>query len=195
MTDENGRELKLINSRVMSAKDLCTLPFIEKMKAAGITSFKIEGRNRTPEYVYTVTRVYREALDNKLSRTQIQKGIEELKKVYNRGFSSGFYIRMPTSDDFSFTENGEQTETKEYVGRVLRYWPKVEAASVKMHSGMLKVGDEVFLMSDKEAIKRVRVESMEREGKEVSIAKKGEEVGIKLPKCPRGTLIYKILKR
>ena len=63
----------------MSAKDLCTLPFIEKLKKAGIKAFKIEGRNRDVDYVDYVTRVYREALDKagKNSRTKVvREGLE-----------------------------------------------------------------------------------------------------------------------
>ena len=71
ITDDGGNEFELQQSRVMSAKDLCTLPFIEKMKKAGITSFKIEGRNRSPEYVYAVVSEYRKALDKKLSQKEI----------------------------------------------------------------------------------------------------------------------------
>ena len=138
----------------MSAKDLCTLPFIQKMKEAGITSFKIEGRNRSPEYVYTVVSEYRKALDKKLSHAEILEGIENLKKMYNRGFSSGFYFKMPTADDFSFSENGEQKESKEFLGKVYKYWPKAGVASAKMNAGKLKVGDEVYLIRDDEAVKR-----------------------------------------
>ena len=92
--DDTGNELQLQNNRVMSAKDLCTLPFIDKIKKAGVTSFKIEGRNRSLEYVKTVTEEYRKAIDKKLSIEEINKGLDELKKVYNRDFSSGFYIKM-----------------------------------------------------------------------------------------------------
>ena len=94
--DDEGNELRLENNKVMSAKDLCTLPFIEKLKKAGITSFKIEGRVREPEYVYTVTKVYRKALDKKLNKKELNKALEDLKKVYNREFSSGFYLKLPT---------------------------------------------------------------------------------------------------
>ena len=176
--DDSGNKLKLENSRVMSAKDLCTLPFIEEMKRAGISSFKIEGRNRSPEYVYAVVSEYRRALDQKLSRTEIIEGIARLKKVYNRGFSSGFYLRMPTADDFSFSENGEQEERKEFVGRVGRYWPKAGAASVKMFTGRLKVGDNVYLISKNTPIQRVVVRSIEFKGEGVKIAKKGQEIGV-----------------
>ncbi len=47
---QEGYELEVENNHVLSAKDLCTLPFIEDLKKAGITCFKIEGRNREPKY-------------------------------------------------------------------------------------------------------------------------------------------------
>ncbi len=193
--DDSGNELQLQNSRVMSAKDLCTLPFIDKIKKAGVTSFKIEGRNRSLEYVKTVTEEYRKAIDKKLSREEINKGLDELRKVYNRDFSSGFYIKMPTSDDFSYSENGEHTENKEFVGRIEKYWQKAGAATVKMFSGKIQVGDEIYLVSKKRAIKRLTVESMEVEKNSVKSAAKGELVGIKLPRCSIGDDIYIIRKK
>ncbi len=60
---DDGKELTLDADTVMSPKDLCTLPFIDKLLAAGISGFKIEGRNRSPEYVGTTTACYRKALD------------------------------------------------------------------------------------------------------------------------------------
>lgn len=193
-TDES-RELVLDNNRVMSAKDLCTLPFIQKMKDAGITSFKIEGRIRSPEYVYAVVKEYRKALDNKLTPAEIKESIENLKKVYNRGFSSGFMFKMPTNDDFTYSENGEQTEKKVYVGKIFRYWPKAKAASVSIHAGTLKVGDEVYIMSKKAAVQRLTIESMEFDKKETKVAKKGQDVGIKLPKVYKDDEIYVIRKK
>lgn len=176
--DERGNTLKLENSRVMSAKDLCTLPFIDKMKKAGIISFKIEGRNRSPEYVSTVTKEYRRALDKKLTHSEILAGIKNLNKVYNRGFSSGFYLGAPTHDDFSFSEHGEQEEKKEFIGKVYKFWKKAAAASVKISSGKLKVGDEVYIIGEKAGIKRTKVKSIELEGKSVKSTKKGDDVGI-----------------
>jgi U32 family peptidase len=190
--DEDGNELKLSNNRVMSAKDLCTLPFIDKMKKAGIKSFKIEGRNRSPEYVSKVVSVYRKALDKKLSKEEISNLLTELKKVYNRGLSSGFYIRPPTSEDFSSSENGEQTESKVFIGKIEKYWTKSKAASVKIFNSGLKTGEEVYIISKNAPIKRVKIESIESNGNKTTEAKKGESVGISLPKCFRGDEIYLI---
>ena len=193
--DDSGNELKLENSRVMSAKDLCTLPFVGKMKTAGITSFKIEGRNRSPEYVYTVVGEYRKALDKKLSHAEIVSGIDNLKKVYHRGLSSGFYLKMPTADDFSFSENGEQKEKKVFVGKVYKYWPRAGVCSVKMNTGKLGVGDEVYLIGDGKAVERVVVKSIELEGKGVNSVKKGDDVGVDFGvKVRNGTEIYVIKK-
>jgi len=189
--DDSGNELKLENSRVMSAKDLCTLPFIEKMKKAGITSFKIEGRNRSPEYVYTVVSEYRKALDNKLSRKEILEGLENLNLVYHRGQSSGFYLKMPTNDDFSFSEHGDQKEKKAFVGKTYKYWPKIGVCSLKMNAGKLSVGDEVYLTSDATGIERTKVKSIRLNNKDVKSIKKGDDVGVDFGiKVKSGTEVY-----
>ncbi len=195
VTDSDGYTLKLENNRVMSAKDLCSLPFIEKLKQAGISSFKIEGRNRSPEYVSQVTRVYRRALDKKLTSEEIKQSIGELKKVYNRGFSSGFYLGIPTNNDFSVSENGEQQEVKHIVGRIEKYWPDIQVAAVKIHAHGLKIGDEIYIIGDKTGIKRTKITSMEINHKPVKQVKKSQEVGIKLPECKKGDEVYIITQK
>ncbi len=191
--DDEGNEIKIENSRVLSAKDLCTLPFIEKLKKANITSFKIEGRNRPPEYVYNVTKIYRKALNKKLSEQELDNSLKELKKVYNRGFSSGFYIKMPTSDDFSFSEHGEQKEKKQFIGRIEKYWPKLKVSHVKMLAGKLKIGDEVYVIG-KETFFRTKIESMEINHTPTEEVKKGEDVGIKSAETKQGDEIFLIKK-
>jgi len=181
--DDDGKELRLENSRVMSAKDLCTLPFVGEMKRAGVRAFKIEGRNRSAEYVGAVVREYRRALDFELSEEEVEEGVERLKKVYNRGFSSGFYFGTPTKDDFSTSENGEQTERKEFVGKVFKVWKRVGVLGVRVLTNGLKVGDSCYLISDKIGAKLVLVESMEVEGEGVDVVGKGEDVGVRFSGC------------
>jgi putative protease len=194
--DDSGNKLRLENSRVMSAKDLCALPFIERMKKAGIVAFKIEGRNRSPEYVGVVVGEYRKALDKRLSRDEIVAGVRNLRRVYNRGFSAGFYFGMPTADDFSFSENGEQSERKEFVGRVYKYWPRAGVCSVGMNAGRLRVGDGVYLISDNVGVRRVIVKSIEIDGKSVKVARKGQEVGVDFGvRAGSGCEVYLIKKK
>jgi len=193
--DEDGYELKLENNRVMSAKDLCTLPFIEQLKKAGISAFKIEGRNRNPEYVYNVTKIYRKAIDKKLSKQEIEESIEELKKVYHRGFSSGFYIKMPTADDFSDSKTGEQKETKQFIGKIEKYWPNIKVAAIKILAGRLKLRDEIYIIGNKTGLIKAKVESMEINNQKVKQAIQGQNVGIKLPLCRVGDEVYLIQKK
>ena len=188
--DEEGHELKLENNRVMSAKDLCTLPFIEQLKKAGIKAFKIEGRSRPPEYVKTLVSVYRTALDKKLTKEEIKEKLNELKKVYNRGFSSGFYLGLPTSDDFSKSEDGEAKEKKLILGEVIKYWPRVSAAAIKLKTQDLNLNDEIYIIGKETGPLRVKVTRMEIDHKEIKRAEKDQLVGIKVPKCKKGDSVY-----
>ena len=189
--EQEGYELKLENNKVLSAKDLCTLPFIEDMKKAGITTFKIEGRNRDPRYVDVVVRIYRKALDKKLSKKEIEESLGELKKVYNREFSSGFFLGLPTSDDFSTVEHSAATEKKHFVGKVSHYFPKIKVATIKLVSA-LKVGDNILIIGKTTGLKKSKIQGMEVKNKQVKKAIKGQEIGIKLPKVRKNNEVYVI---
>jgi putative protease len=193
INDEEGNELVLENNTVMSAKDLCTLPFINKIKAAGVKAFKIEGRNREPEYVDTVVRVYRKAIDKKLNEKQIKEELKELNKVYNRGFSSGFYLGTPTNDDFARVEHSSSSQRKEFIGEVVHYFPKVSVAAIKINAGEIKIGDELLIMSEKTGLVRHKIDRIEINRNSVSTAVKGNEVGIKIFGVRKKDLVYKIV--
>ncbi|MDP3966174.1 MAG: U32 family peptidase [archaeon] len=192
ITDEEGKELRLNRNTVMSAKDLCALPFMDKLKDAGIVSFKIEGRNRDARYVDTVTRVYRKALDKKLSREEIEEGLQELEKVYNRGFSSGFYLGVPTSDDFSNFENSGASTKKQFIGKVTHYYPKAGVGTVFISAGELNVGDEIVIVGKTTGIEKTKIERLEVDKNSVEKAVKGYEIGIKLPRVRVNDEVYLI---
>lgn len=191
--DEEGNELKLENNRVMSPKDLCTLPFIERMKSVGIKAYKIEGRNRDARYVDTVVRVYRKALDKKLTQKEIEEGLKELDKVYHRGFSSGFYLGVPTNDDFSKQENSSSKERKHFVGKVVHFFPNISVAAIKV-SSEFKVGDGLIFLGDKTGVVKEKLGRIEIQRNPVDKAEKGQEVGIKVSSPVRvGDEVYKIV--
>lgn len=193
--DKEGNELKVDNHHIFSAKDLCTLPFIDKLKKANISAFKIEGRNKEPEYVDTVTRVYRKAIDKRLTEQEIRKGIEELKKVYNKGFSSGFVLKTPTSDDFSKSEHSSATQSKKFIGKITHYYSKLGVASLHLNAGTLKLEDNIFIIGKTTGIIKHKIISMEIGGKVVEKVKKSQDVAIKLPLCKKGDEVYKVIKK
>src|SRR3989344_6053661 len=141
--EESGNSMLLGEDYVMSAKDLCTISFIDKLIEAGIDSFKIEGRKRSPEYVFTLTKVYREAIDsyfkNELTEHKKQQLFDELKTVFNRGFSSGFYFGKPSSEDFAETRGSLATMKKIFIGKITNYYQKIKVASLMLNSDRLGV--------------------------------------------------------
>ncbi|MBU0472277.1 MAG: U32 family peptidase, partial [Nanoarchaeota archaeon] len=109
------------------------------------------------------------------------------------GFSSGFYLGLPTSDDFSKTENSEATEKKHFVGKVTHYFPKAQVAAVKL-SSELKVGDNIIVIGDETGIQYSKVEKIEINNQPINKATKGQEVGIKLPPVKKNDEVYVLLK-
>ena len=87
--NETGNQLEIDNKYVMSPKDLKTIRFIDRMMDAGVRVFKIEGRARGPEYVYTVVKCYKEAiaavLDGTFTEEKKDEWDEKLATVFNRG--------------------------------------------------------------------------------------------------------------
>lgn len=193
--DKEGNELRVNNNYIFSAKDLCTLPFIEKLKNIGIKAFKIEGRNKEPEYVDKVVRIYRKAIDKKLSKQEIKEGLSELNKVYNKGFSSGFYLGLPTSDDYSRSEHSSATCSKEFLGKILHYYDKIGVGLLKLNTGKLKIGDEILIIGKTSGVIRHKIESMEINHKKVNEVKKGEDVGVEMPFSRKGDEVYRIVKK
>ena len=91
---QNGNET-IDKGFLLSTKDLCGLDYIPFLINAGVTSFKIEGRMKTPEYVATVTRIYRKYIDLALSGNPYvidEKDKKDLLQVFNRGLSSNGHL-------------------------------------------------------------------------------------------------------
>jgi len=195
ITDEEGNKLKLKNNFIMSAKDLCTLPFIEKMKKAGIQEFKIEGRNRNPEYVKTVTEVYREALDKKLTKKRKDELLKKLKTVYNRKFSSGFYLGLPTSDDLTDIEGSNTKIAKKIIGKVTNYYKKINVAEMIIWTGKVKKGNNLIIIGNKTGVKELKIGRIESQHKEIKEGRKGQRIAFKSPLVRKNDYVYKKFRK
>jgi putative protease len=161
------------------------LPYIEEMKKAGISSFKIEGRARDARYVNTVVKVYRKALDKRLTKEEIKEGMQELENVYNRKFSTGFYLGKPTPKDFSDIEHSASKEKKVYSGKVLHYFSNIGVGTIKVEASKIKVGDKICVIGKTTGIEYFEVKDLEKNSKKVIEGKKGEEIAIKFNQIVR----------
>ena len=85
----NGKKINK-DEYLLSCKDLCTIEDIGKLIDVGVDSFKIEGRMKSPEYVYLVTKLYREAIDSYVNGKEVKIDLTELKKIFNREYTKGF---------------------------------------------------------------------------------------------------------
>ena len=166
---------------------MCTILFIDKLIGAGINAFKIEGRQKSPEYVKTVVECYREAIDacaeKKYNKKLVEKLTNKLKTVYHRDFSCGFYLGKPINE-FSEPES-RATRRKEYLGYVKNYYKKQGVAEIVLQANKLKIGDRIMIQGPTTGVFEQRIASMEINHKKVSEAGKGKNAGIKLEKTAR----------
>ena len=184
---EDKYRLKLGRSYVMSPKDLCALPFIDKLIEAGINAFKIEGRNRSREYVKTAVECYKEAINNYEKLNKIKnKLLKKLKAAYNRGFSSGFYLGMPTAKDFADSYGSKATTRKEYVGKVLNFYKKSSVALIKVERLGFGIGSGLMFQGNKTGVVNEKAETiLDDRNEKTNKAKKGSIVTIKLKNAVR----------
>ena len=191
VSNKNG-ELIYDGERFMNAKDLCTIHFLDKIIRAGVKSLKIEGRMKGPEYISTVVKVYREAIDC-FDKSRINEWMERLSNVYNRGFSTGFYLGKPGKESIEHSIDGNVSRQKKtLVGEVKNYYPKIGVAEIILNHAGIRLGDEIMI-TGKTTHFGQKVESMEIGKKSAKRADKGERVAVKVNDVARkNDLIYKI---
>lgn len=179
---ENGIVAKSLGKYLLSAKDLCMIEHIPELIEAGINSFKVEGRLRDPGYLEIVSRCYREAIDACKEGNYTPEKVEtwkcQLASVYNRGFSTGFYFGIPGLDGFSPEKDMNASENKRRaVGVIENYYPKQQAAAVRLLEGGITIGDKIIIEGSTTYL-RQQVSSLKKQGKDLARAEKGDEVGL-----------------
>lgn len=196
--DESG-SLVLGEDYVMSPKDLCTIEIIDKLIESGIDSFKIEGRKRAPEYISKVVSTYRQAIDlyfeGKLTQEIKSNFVTELEKVYNRGFSTGFYLGTPSTKDFANIYGSAATTKKSYVGKVVNYYKKSNIVSVKLEADTMSVGETIYIIGNTTGTIELKIDQLMLDEKELIVGEKGTEITFKCGELVRpNDRIYKVIQ-
>lgn len=196
---EEGHEFEIDNDYIMSAKDLCTIDFLDQLMEAGVSVLKIEGRGRSADYVYTTTRCYREAVEavyrQDYTIDKVAQWREALATVYNRGFWEGYYLGRKLGE-WSDQPGSVATEKKVYVGKGTRYYPGIHVGEFAMESETLKTGDTIRIISPRTGVHTTTLTSFRVNGAEAEVARKGD--AITFPCNTRiwpGDKLYKVVDR
>lgn len=193
---DTGIELEVDNKYIMSPKDLKTIGFIDKMMNAGVRVFKIEGRARSAEYVYTVVKCYKEAIQAVLDGTFCEAKVEDwtarLSTVFNRGFWDGYYQGKHLGE-WSDKYGSSATQKKTYIGKAMKYFSKLGVGEFLIEAGELNVGDNLLITGPTTGVIYVTADEIHTDGP-VQSASKGEFVAIKVPEKVRPSdKLYKLI--
>ena len=176
---ETGNELLIDNEYIMSPKDLCTIDFVDELINVGIDVFKIEGRSKSADYVYTTTKCYREAIDAVVqgiyTREKINAWREKLEKVYNRGFWEGYYLGKRLGE-WTPDPGSVASEKKIYMAKFNRYYPKIKVAEFEVQTGKLNRGDEIMIIGKKNGVDKLQINEFYVNGVPAVTAEKGDKI-------------------
>lgn len=179
---ENGNELLVDNEYILSARDLCTIDFIDKILESGVSVLKIEGRKKGIDYVRTVTRCYREAVDacrnGTYSKERAIAWKEELSTVINRGFWSGYYLGKKVDEEpWNIDPTNKIVKDKTYVARCIGA-DSSEAVEFKLEDHELKEGDDVLIVGPVAGLVQTKVADLQVDGESVDKVSPGEVFSI-----------------
>lgn len=196
---ETGVELDVDNKYIMSPKDLKTIRFIDRMMAAGVRVFKIEGRARGPEYVYTVVKCYKEAIaaavEGTLTEEKKDAWDKRLGTVFNRGFWDGYYLGQRLGE-WNANYGSSATERKVYVGRGVKYFSALGVGEFVIDAQPLNRGDRLCMTGPTTGIVYFTADEIRYELKPVERAEQGWHVSMKVPcKVRPSDKLFKIEKR
>ena len=146
IVDKNGIRLS-DDDYPLSMKDLNSLENISKLIDIGVTSLKIEGRMKSPEYVYVVTRLYREAIDSyyQFGKVIIDNSLlDKLQRLFSRGYTKGYLFHENYNDIINPERPNHQGV---YIGKVIDYYKGF--INIRL-TGNVSIGDGLRIVLDKD---------------------------------------------
>ncbi len=180
LLDGDGDEIRLddVGSHLLSTRDLCLISHIPELIEAGVHSLKVEGRMKRPDYVATVIRIYREALDSYRADPEgfsVDKGmLNALLKAFNRGFTTAYFLGRPGIDLMSHKRPNNRGV---FLGRVEKYDKNKKRVTLKLED-RLGVGDEVEIWITRGGRCTARIDDILKGDQKVQEASEGERIGI-----------------
>jgi putative protease len=195
VTDKDeGMEFEIDNEYIMSAKDLCTIPFLDQILLSGVNVLK----GRSADYVYTTTRCYREAIEAVRSGTftpeKVDSWMDQLATVYNRGFWDGYYLGRKMGE-WSKDYGSVATRKKIYLAKGIKYFDRAGVGEFFCESHSLSVGDEIMITGPTTGYIQSVVQELHVDGKPARKAERGHHFTIALDEKIRPSdKLYKVVK-
>ena len=166
-----SNDKKVREGYLLSPRDLCSLDYLPRLLKAGVKSFKIEGRLKTPEYVATVTRIYRKYIDLAISGNKYlidENDKLDLMQVFNRGgFSSGHLDAKPNYD---MVYDKKSNNMGLFLGEIIKFNPKKGYIQLKL-ANKIAIGDRISINDNNYNISELMINNQN-----VSVADKGNIV-------------------
>ena len=184
---------------VLSAKDLCSIGFVDRLVKAGIASFKIEGRARNANYVKTCVEAYREAVDAVFAGTYdaalAARLRAKLETVFHREFSDGLFFGRPGRGQFADSEDSLATTVKRHVGIVMDYYLKAGIAEVKIQDHAIRPGDSLQIHGPTTGVVELELGEIRRDDERPEVAERGTWVTFRSPRCRVGDKVFYVERR
>ncbi|MFA5995208.1 MAG: peptidase U32 family protein [Patescibacteria group bacterium] len=193
---QTKKELIVGCGYVLSPKDLCTLPILQELVATGVDVLKIEGRGRSTDYIYEVVAAYRQALDaikkNKYSAVLQQQLMKQVEQVYNRHFSTGFFVAKPGAEAWSNSSGNQAKQQREYVGMVTHYYPKKQIVQIQI-ANPVQTGNKLHIQGSTTGLVELILPEFWLNNQAVNTAKNRDEITfVSAQRFRKNDVVYKL---
>ncbi len=170
-------------SHILSPKDLCLVEYLPQLIEAGVDSLKVEGRTKSLYYVSAVAKTYRQAIDEVLSgkTDDLYKYFLELKKVGNRGYTTGFALGDNNGDSYSY-DVSKGLAGADFLCEVRSEKDGYYLVTIK---NKMTVGDEVEIITPNEAVRAEILEIKDDKDFTLDVGNTNAEVYIKFSNTPQ----------
>ncbi len=167
-------------THILSPKDLALINYIPQLIDAGVNSFKVEGRTKSLYYVSAVAKTYRKAIDNYYLGIKDESLFDELLKVGNRGYTTGFYLNKPDGDGYSY-DISKGLAGADFLFEVRGKKDNLLQVKIK---NKVKTGDEIEMISPQEMFKTKILKIFNMNMEEQEVGNTNDDIYVELSVIP-----------